>query len=422
MLFRLCRWFYTAVFVLVLPLLLLRLLQRSRKDKGYRQRMGQRLAFGLPRLSQPSIWFHAVSVGEVIASAPLVRALMDALPNYTFVLTATTATGSREIQRLYGETVRHYYMPFDLPWVVTRFIQRLAVRVIVVMETEIWPNLVCTADRLSVPLLLANGRLSPQSFRSYARIRWLMAPLLSRYHQVMVRDETDAAYFSALGVSPEQLRVAGNIKYDIEINAEVRLAADTLRSQWGGRPTWIAASTHAGEEAVVLAAHQRVLAIYPTALLILVPRHLARFDAVAKLVTATGLSLARRSMADLPQTAAVYLGDTMGEMLPLMGAADVVMMGGSLVNVGGHNFAEPAALGKPLLSGPILHNFVALTALLQAADALQLVENETDIAESVISLFADAERAAGYATRAKQVIEQNRGAVVRHVAQLMALT
>lgn len=408
------RTLYSLLFHLLLPLILLRLAWRAWRAPAYARRVKERFAFGLPPLQPGGIWVHAVSVGESIAAAPMIRALQARHPELPITVTCMTPTGSERIRALFGNSVQHCYLPYDLPWAAARFLDRLQPKLAVIMETELWPNHIHQCVRRGIPTVLANARLSERSARGYGRFAGLTRPMLAEMSWIAVQTEAEAERFRQLGARPECVSVTGSIKFDLSIDPALPAKAVALRESWGTltRPVWIAASTHAGEDEIVLAAHRQLLRQHPDSLLILVPRHPERFDAVHVLCQREGFSTVRRSSGQpVGKEHQVLLGDTMGELLFLYALADVAFVGGSLVPSGGHNLLEPAALGKPVLSGPYLFNFLEIAAQLRAAKALAEVTDGDALAEQVRQLLgSDARRQlmgeAGYG-----VLKANRGAL-----------
>lgn len=415
------RFLYSLVFTLCLPLILARLLYRAWRAPAYARRWSERFALG-GDLRPGGIWVHAVSVGEAIAAAPMVRELLRRYPQLPVTLTCMTPTGSEQIRRLFGDEVGHAYLPYDLPWLQRRLIRRLQPRIAITMETELWPNMVAECKRGGVPVVLANGRLSERSARGYQRVARLVRPMFAALDWLAVQSAPEAARFIALGARPQALSVTGSIKFDLKPSSAVLQGAAQWRGEWGERPVWIAASTHAGEDEIILQAHQQVLQQQPQALLILVPRHPERFDAVARLVQQSGLTLARRSAGTQPaMTDQVLVGDSMGELMRFYACADVAFVGGSLIAGGGHNYLEPAALGLPVLSGPHRFNFAEISELLEQAGALVEVADAGTLASRVVQWLGDAElaRAAGMAGQA--VVRANQGALERLLAGIELL-
>ncbi len=411
------RTLYTLLFHLGLPLIALRLFLRGRKAPAYRQRIAERLAFGLPAMRQGGIWVHAVSVGESIAAAPLVRALLQAYPQLPITLTCMTPTGSERIRAMFADEprVQHCYLPYDLPWAAGRFLDRVRPRLGIIMETELWPNHIHQCTRRGIPVALANARLSARSARGYARFAGLTRPMLEEMSLIAVQTETEAERFRSLGARAECVQVTGSIKFDLKLDDTLVPRARHLREQWGAgqRPVWIAASTHEGEDAAILDAHRRVLQVHGDALLILVPRHPERFDAVHALCRASFTTVRRSAEVAVDGQTQVLLGDTMGELLFLYALADIAFVGGSLVPTGGHNPLEPAALGLPVITGAHVFNFLEISAMLRDAGALQQVDDAEGLAAAVrrlIELPQDGRRM-GEAGRA--VMQANQGALQR---------
>ena len=412
------RTLYTLLFHLGLPLVALRLYLRSRKAPAYARRIAERFGLKLPPLQPGGIWVHAVSVGESIAAAPMVRALLQRYPQLPITITCMTPTGSERIQALFANEprIQHCYLPYDLPWAAARFLERARPQLAVIMETELWPNHIHQCARRGIPVALANARLSARSAKGYARFAKLTGPMLAEMSLFAVQTETEAERFRSLGARPDTVQVTGSIKFDLTIDPQLLARAAALREQWGAgeRPVWIAASTHEGEDEVVLAAHRQLLASYPNALLILVPRHQERFGPMFELCQRQGFATVRRSSGE-PVTAhtAVLLGDTMGELLFLYALADSAFVGGSLVPNGGHNLLEPAALAKPVLSGPHLFNFLEISALLRDAGALEEVDDAQGLALAVQRLFELPQDARRMGQAGLKVMQLNQGALQR---------
>ena len=306
---------YSLLFYLGLPCVALRLWWRGRKAPAYRRRIGERFALGLPQFRQGGIWLHAVSVGESIAAAPVVRALQQRYPDLPVTITCMTPTGSERIRALFGDSVQHCYLPYDLPCRARKFLTALKPVLGIVMETELWPNHIHQCARMNVPVVLANARLSERSARGYARFPRLTAPMLAQLSGIAVQTRAEAGRFLQLGARPETVQVTGSIKFDLHIQPQLLQTAQQLREQWQleQRKVWIAGSTHEGEDLLMLEAHQQLLQAFPEALLILVPRHPERFDTVYRLCRAQGLEVMRRSSAEPVSVATrVLLGDTMG--------------------------------------------------------------------------------------------------------------
>lgn len=412
------RTLYTALFYLGLPLVAIRLWLRARKAPAYAKRIGERFTYGMPTLQPGGIWVHAVSVGESIAAAPMIRALLERYPALPITVTCMTPTGSERIQALFANEprIQHCYLPYDLPCAAARFLDRVQPRLAVIMETELWPNHIHQCAKRGIPVALANGRLSERSARGYGRFSKLTAPMLAEMSLFAVQTEAEAQRFRDLGARSEAVEVTGSIKFDLTIDPQLLQRAAELRSQWQAqeRPVWIAASTHEGEDEVVLDAHRRLLGSHPDALLILVPRHPERFNAVFELCQREGFATVRRSTgAHVGAQTSVLLGDTMGELLFLYALADSAFVGGSLVPNGGHNLLEPAALAKPVLSGPHLFNFLDIAAQLREAGALAEVDDAEGLAVEVQRLFELPRDAQRMAEAGLAVMRRNQGALQR---------
>lgn len=415
------RLLYTCLLYLAGPFILLRLWWRGFHQPEYRERIGERLGRVVRPTNPIGVWVHAVSVGESIAAVPLIEALIERHGERCVWVTTTTPTGSARVTELLGDRVLHSYAPYDWPGAVARFLDRVQPRQIVVMETEIWPNLFRAAARRDIPLVIANARLSSHSFRGYSRLRRSIAGVLTDCRMIAAQSETDAARFTALGAP--NVHIMGNLKFDLRVPQAQIEVGHALRAELGtNRPVWVAASTHDGEEAAVLAAHEAVLEHFPDALLILVPRHPRRFDAVWQLISDNDLAGERRSRALALQnigknaglgSTQVYLGDSMGEMFAYLAAADLAFVGGSLVPIGGHNVLEPSALGLPVLFGPYMHNFEGARSLLLEHEAAVQVTDGAALAAEVAQLLGDPARRARLGDAGRAAVAGNRGALTR---------
>ncbi|HET8731756.1 MAG TPA: lipid IV(A) 3-deoxy-D-manno-octulosonic acid transferase [Moraxellaceae bacterium] len=415
------RLFYTLLFHLLLPFVLLRLLWRARRAPDYLKRVGERLGFGIPAM-RGGLWVHAVSVGETLAAAPLINAWRKAHPGEPVFVSTMTPTGSARVHSLWGASVHHAYAPWDLPWAWALFLHRVRPDRLVIMETELWPNMIHAARKRGIPVILANARLSERSARGYARAGWLVRPMLAELSQVAAQDDATAGRFRALGVPAERITVTGSVKFDITPPADIEERAHQLHVAWklAHRLVIVAASTHSGEDIPVLMAFAAIRARHKHALLILVPRHPERFENVASTIQQKRFTLARRSRneAVTPDTA-VLLGDTMGELMLWFALADIAFVGGSLVPVGGHNVLEPMALDVPTLSGPYIHNFQTIADELVAAGALQLVTAD-ELAKASCALLDHPEMANARVQAAREVLLRNRGALERQLALIDA--
>ncbi|HHK8499867.1 lipid IV(A) 3-deoxy-D-manno-octulosonic acid transferase [Vibrio parahaemolyticus] len=418
----LIRIIYTALLALASPFLLLGLY----KSKPNKPKFGGRWKehFGItPQLKthQRPIWIHAVSVGESIAATPLIKELKQQYPEQPIVVTTTTSTGAEQIAKL-GDLVEHRYMPIDFGFAVKSFLKAIQPEKMLIIETELWPNTLNVVKQANVPITVVNARLSEKSCKNYAKVQWLFNQLHPCLTQVLCQTDSDAERFERLGVNKEKLSVTGSIKFDIQISDHVKQQGKALRAQLGkDRPVWIAASTHKGEDEQVLEAHKQILESHPNALLILVPRHPERFDDVFALCKKQGFETVRRTEKQPAEnTTQIYLGDTMGEMLVLIGAADICFMGGSLIGdkVGGHNVLEPAALGVPVITGPSYYNFQDLVDTMQREDCITLIYNARDLATSITLLMQGDYQHRRFRKYITKFVENNTGALKKTLRAL----
>ncbi len=409
------RYLYSFLFYLAMPFIFLRLLWRARFAKNFPYRFAERLGF-CPHQLDSCIWVHVVSLGETIAATPLIRALQTRYPDQTILLTNMTATGLARVAAVFGESVKSACIPYDLPDAVSRFLDRVKPRILVVMETELWPNLFAACKRRAIPVVITNARLSEKSAAGYRRILSLTQTMFSAISVLASQGQADAERFIALGMPQNRVSITGSLKFDLELPARLATDAPALRSTLGeSRLIWVAASTHPGEDEIMLAAHEILRQQFTNALLILVPRHPERFDSVANLVQEKGFSVVRRSRGACPSDAAVYLGDSMGEMMLMYAVCDVACVAGSFAQVGGHNMIEPAALHKPIVTGPVLFNFAEISAAMLAAGGMLRVNNATELAATLIKLFSDATYRQHMGDKAFSVVEKSRGALKRQL-------
>ena len=418
------RHLYTLLSCLLLPFALLRLLWRARKSPAYKQRWLERFGFfPTPSFdrSQPVIWLHAVSVGETLAAVPLVKALQLHHPEWQWMITTTTPTGSERVRAVFGQGVQHVYCPFDLPPCVAAFLQRVQPRLAIIMETELWPNLLHRCQQQCIPTVLANARLSEKSARGYARFGALTRQLLADLSWVTAQQQADGDRFIALGLPPEKLHVTGSIKFDLELDNGVRQRAAQLRTRWnpsGQRPVWLAASTHQGEDEIVLTAFATLKKRHPTLLLVLSPRHPERFEAVRKLCEPLWQVCRHATNDAVTDRTDIVLGDTMGELLAFYGAADIAFVGGSFVQAGGHNMIEPAAWACPIVTGPSDYNFTEVVRLLSDNQAIITNTGTSELVNTVHHWLQHADERLAAGQRAKTVVDANRGALARLIAIL----
>ncbi|EEF80641.1 lipid IV(A) 3-deoxy-D-manno-octulosonic acid transferase [Methylophaga thiooxydans] len=406
------RVFYSIVFTLLIPLILLRLIWRGSRASVYFKRWDERFAIKTaPSSDKPLIWLHAVSVGEVEAARPLVASLQETYPHHRILITTMTPTGSARVIKLYGETVLHCYLPYDLPFAVKRFLKTVQPTLGIIMETELWPNLIHYSAEFKIPVVLANARLSARSAKGYQRVAKLARNMLKSFSLIAAQSHDDRQRLIELGADKNSVHAVGNLKFEISMPASVNEQAEAMRSAWGDRPVFIAASTHEGEDEIILNASRQIRAKFPDLLLVIVPRHPERFDRVAALSQRAGFKILRRSENGMCSKAIqVFIVDTMGELPLFYGASDIAFVGGSLVPRGGHNLLEPAALGRAVLIGPHYFNFNEISnQFLQANAAIEITSSET-LAECVIDLFSHPQTRAAMGEAGQMLIEQSKGA------------
>jgi 3-deoxy-D-manno-octulosonic-acid transferase len=412
------RWLYNLLLHFLLPLVYLRLFWRGRTTPAYKHNIAERFG-GHQGLPKNGILIHAVSLGETLASQPLVNALLAQYPQYPLIITNTTATGAERARAIWGNKVHQCYLPYDYPWAMQRFINHCQPRLVIIMETELWPNFLAKLHQQHIPSLLANARLSAKSAQGYGKIRALVTPMLKSLSVLAAQDAATAERFLALGTPPSTVTVTGSLKFDLSIPEHLPQRAAELKATWQlhGRPIWVAASTHDGEDIIILDAFKLIQMAFPNVLLLLVPRHPERFDKVAELIAKQGFLMARRSLKQaVSPSVAVFLGDSMGELLLWLALADVAFIGGSLVNVGGHNPLEPAALAVPMVTGLTMFNFQQITDTLMAAGALKQGSDSTSLARIVCDWLQHLEQKQKDGQAGFQVVLANRGALAKHLA------
>ena len=414
------RYLYTLLLLLALPFASLVVLWRGIRERHYWQGWGQRFGLGVPLPgASPGLWVHAVSVGEVQASASLVAALCRIWPQLPMVVTSATPSGRARAQSAFGNGIEARFAPYDLPWCLRAALRRFRPALLIVLETEVWPNLLDQCMRAGVPVLIASARLSERSCARWRKFRALLHPAMESSVTVAAQSLSDAERFESLGVPRENVHVSGNLKFDRGAAPAVRLSGQALRAKYGAtRPLWVAGSTHAGEEEAALAAHAALRGARGDAVLVLAPRHSPRFDEVAALLEKSGEPWMRHSQAataaaGTPERISVLLLDTLGELENFYAAADVAFVGGSLVPTGGHNLLEPAALGVAVITGPGHHNQPEIARLLNDRRALQVVRNPEELAADLIRLMGDPTERARLAEAARATLSENRGALER---------
>lgn len=412
----LARLLYSLLFYLAMPVVVLRHLWRSLREPLYRETFLERFGFCAPVAGEP-IWIHAVSAGETIAAAPLIRLLAE---RYPVIVTNMTATGRERARTLLGDAVLHAYAPYDLPDAVSRFLDRVRPRAAVFIDTEVWPNMIALCARRGLPVELINARMSANSAAGYAKGRWLTRPMFAHVSGVGAQTGAHRARFEALGVSPGRIEVTGSIKFDMVRDIDAAAALHGLLPSGG--PVFMAASTHGGEEeAAVLEAFAHTRVAVPDLRMILVPRHPQRFDAVAQTCTAAGFNVVRRSQ-DVPADGStdIFLLDTMGELRAFYSLADVAFVGGSIAPEGGHNLLEAAAWGVPVIMGPHLQDIDDIAQLFREVGALAVVEDAAGLARKLGTWAVDEAARSVAGGAGKALFESNQGAVGRSFDRIVA--
>ncbi|MEQ5178061.1 MULTISPECIES: lipid IV(A) 3-deoxy-D-manno-octulosonic acid transferase [Proteus] len=406
---------YQVLLYLIQPLIWLRLLLRSRKAPAYRKRWGERYGFCKGKVVPQGILLHSVSVGETLAAVPLVRALRHHYPDLPITVTTMTPTGSERVRSAFGDDVYHVYLPYDLPGSVNRFLKTVDPKLVIIMETELWPNLISKLHQRKIPLIIANARLSERSAAGYQKLGSFVKTMLQKITLIAAQNQEDGERFIELGLKRSHLHVTGSLKFDISVTPELAARAVALRRQWAAhRPVWIATSTHEGEETIILETHKKLLTQFPQLLLILVPRHPERFPKAEQLTREAGLKYTLRSTDAVPDAQTqVVIGDTMGELMLLYGIADLAFVGGSLVERGGHNPLEAAAHAIPVIMGPYTFNFKNICAKLDQAEGLITVTDSESMATAIASLLNDEDYRRYYGRHAVEVLHENQGALLR---------
>jgi len=406
-----------------MPFVYLKLLWRGHKAPEYKARKLERFGiFAAPTLRH-CIWIHAVSVGEVLAAEPVIREIQARYPDRDIAITTMTPTSSDQIYKLFGNTVFHVYAPYDLPFMVRGFLNRVKPEFLIIMETELWPNMIHQTRKSGCPVVIANARLSERSAIGYRRLNPVIGWMLNELSLVLCQYKNDAKRFASLGISQEKIHVTGSVKYDVSVDPEIIGKGQELRQSLSDKQSvWIAASTHEGEDEQVLAIHKQLREHFPNLVLILVPRHPERFESAYKQACQAGFRTYRRTNSvRMPSDADVFVVDSMGELLAFYAASDVAFLGGSLVEVGGHNPIEPGALGLPILMGPYIFNFEAVCDQLVEAGGLEIVPDAEALLAALKRLLADRDLAHERGQKALKDVEAGKGAVNRVVDYLAPL-
>ena len=410
----LLRGLYSALLYLLLPVTVYHLVWRGFRVREYFQRWDERYASYPDGSARPCVWLHAVSVGEVNAAAPLVNALRAQRPDIRWVITTITPTGSQRVRDLWGDAVEHVYLPYDVPGSAGRFLDHFRPSLALILETELWPNLLFGCRDRAIPVYILNARLSARSLKGYRLLRALVGRALRTVACVAAQSREDARRFVVLGARNEQVQALGNLKFDFSPPDPAPLLAAFHARVPEGRPVWIAASTHEDEEQAVIDLHARVLERHPDALLLWAPRHPQRFAKVAALARARRWQVATRSAEQWPGAQAqVFVIDTLGELVPFFACAQVAFVGGSLQAIGGHNLLEPAAMGTAVVTGPHLHNFAEISRRMKDAGALRIGEDANAVGDAVIALLGDEAARQQMVSAGAELVANGRGALQR---------
>ena len=415
------RYIYTFSMYLLTPFIVLRLYWKSRRLPAYRQRINERFFIGHKVAATVDVWLHAVSLGEAVAATPLIDALLA--KQKRVLVTTMTPTGSQHVLKCFGEKVAHQYIPYDLPWCLRRFFKAYQPRVGVIMETELWPNVITQASRMNIPLVLVNARISDKAFKSYEKVDFIFKPLLNQFATILTQSEQDAKRFIALGAAKDLVIVAGNMKFDLQIKRSTNLAYQQLKESWGKeRVVLIAASTHDDEEKQLLSRLPQLKKAIPGLLLLFAPRHPERFQAVYRMSQDVGFNTGLRSQ---PVTIGinndVIVADTLGELLHLYQLSDYAFVGGSLVPIGGHNVLEPIAAQVPVFCGPYMNNSKSICEALCAENAMVMVQNADELAMALAEMSRSKVQRQQQIKNASAVLETNKGAVARCMDKINAV-
>jgi len=416
------RSLYSVFFILLTPFILLRLYFKGIKSPAYRQRWRERLAIYPQSYPQNSIWFHAVSVGEAEAVFPLIKLIQKQYPSLSILVTTTTVTGAQRVQTVLTDTVSHVYLPYDIPWVIRGFFKHFKPKLAIIMEKELWPNLFAECHQQGIPLFIINARLSANSAKNYKKIPALVIPSLHNVTRILAQTKEDRENFIKIGMPENRIEVLGNLKFDITLPENLITQGKQLKSTlFAQRFVWIIASTHQGEESLLIDCYQQLKKTIPELLLLIVPRHPERFLAVKALAESKKLNTLMRSSNTLCSiTTDVYIADTLGELKMLYAAADISFVGGSLVPIGGHNILEALAAATPVLFGPHMLNFKEISHNVLAHQASIQCQTETDIIEAISSLYNNKEACQQLTENGLNFLSHNLGATQKSLDILQA--
>lgn len=405
------RWLYSILLTLLIPAILFRLWWKGFKNSDYRQRWMERFGFKLPSLKSDCIWVHAVSLGESVAAIPMIHEIQKKFPQFSVLVTTTTPTGSAAINNAFGKKVQQAYFPYDIPFVWKRFVRHFNPKILIILETELWPNCLFFCKTRKIPVIIVNGCLSLKSMRGYQLIPQITQEMLESIHLVAAQSVEDGTRYLTLGLPENRLVITGNMKFDVPLKETQAAEGRALKALWK-RPIFLAASTHRGEEEQILVAFEKILTVFKDVLLIIAPRHPERFKEILALTRTHGYSVVTRSSGiSISLETQIFLVDTLGELSIFYAASDTAYVGGSLVSIGGHNVLEAAILGVPIIVGPYTENIVEVTKILSSVGSLVQIEDSTSLAEAVIYWFQLPKERLRLGARGKEVVEKNRGAL-----------
>lgn len=412
------RWLYSFFLYLLSPYLLFRLWWKGRKLAAYRERVAERFCWDKQDIKHYDVWVHAVSLGEVIAATPLIEAILE--KNWSLLITTMTPTGAAQVKTSFSTRVTHRYVPYDLPSVVKRFFYFMRPKVAVIIETELWPNLIAVAAKKDIPIVLANARLSARSLNGYLRLKFIFQPILNYFTLILAQSHDDAQRFVRLGAQAKKVLTLGNMKFDLQTNQIDKIKFEHIKEYWGSkRPVVIIASTHDDEESQILAQLKSLQHFIPNVLLLIAPRHPERFQSVYQLCTQLGFVTGLRSQVDtLKQEIEVVVLDCLGELLGFYHISDYAFIGGSFVPVGGHNVLEPIAMQVPVFTGQYIHNFKAICSELAKAQAIVFANDAKSLVDEIVQLYNNPTRREQLIENASRVLRKNKGSVEKHLQTL----
>ncbi len=412
------RLIYTLLFYALTPFIMIRLYWKSRKLQQYRERLSERFSWGDMPKTPVDVWLHAVSLGEVVAATPLIDSFLKR--GWRVCVTTMTPTGSQHVVRRFDSRVTHQYVPYDFPYALRRFFKKITPRVGIIMETELWPNLIVEATRAKIPLFLANARISDKSYPQYRMVRWLLKPILNKFSCIMTQSPLDEERYKALGDASTVVNMLGNLKFDLTLSTMNQDVALSMKKAFGDtRPVVILASTHDNEEQQILEKLRQLQATIPGVVVLIAPRHPERFQSVFELCGTLQYRTGRRSQLETihPDLEIVVL-DSLGELMSFYAMSDYAVMGGSFVPIGGHNVLEPIALNVPVFCGPFMQNSQSIVDELLNVQGLIQVNTVDELILALARLYADKEMRTSQIQKAEHRLKSNQGSLTRHLEMI----